>query len=53
MEEVLLAHYSVKNVRDLGHGSITRLLNYAEKHGKHVVDQFSVYYESALVQNVG
>ncbi|XP_053389616.1 uncharacterized protein LOC128552593 [Mercenaria mercenaria] len=52
VEEALCAHYSVKNVRDLGYGNTMRLLSYAEKHGKHMQEQCSIFYESALAQSV-
>ncbi|KAL3859495.1 hypothetical protein ACJMK2_009714 [Sinanodonta woodiana] len=49
----LCNQFHVKEVQHLGHGNISRLLAAADKPGKHLSRDFTVFYEAALVTNSG
>ncbi|XP_053402751.1 uncharacterized protein LOC123550539 [Mercenaria mercenaria] len=53
IEDALCKQYSVKEVRHLGYGNITRLLSYADKHVRHIYGECTVLYESSLVPSAG
>ncbi|KAL3859494.1 hypothetical protein ACJMK2_009713 [Sinanodonta woodiana] len=53
LEVALCNQFHVKEVQHLGHGNISRLLAAADKPGKHLSRDFTVFYEAALVPNSG
>lgn len=53
IEDALCKQYSIREVRLLGHGNISRLLIQADKSSRHVYGDATVVYETPLNPSTG
>ncbi|XP_061196696.1 uncharacterized protein LOC133204972 [Saccostrea echinata] len=49
IQQALCHQFSVKEVKQLGHGTSSRLIGLADRPGKHVSNQHCVVYEAAVI----
>ncbi|XP_056016364.1 uncharacterized protein LOC125663893 [Ostrea edulis] len=49
IQQALCHQFSVKDVKQLGHGTASRLIGLADRPGRHVANQHCVMYEAAVI----